>query len=207
MTALNGFGIFTWGSHERVSDRYGSFVLDRTNFGGDATVTPKLDDLSPLLGRRTKVTIRVVDTRKSGHIGDAFLGISPTTPDLGAMFEFIGNLHIGPADWGGHNQIVIAPLDGRRTFWMNPEALYQLHDQTVEVTFEETTDPCPAPFVFGKSEKGIIDNGDGSFQTKNVDPTKEVRLVPDIEYLGDGTFIMRPPSSVAGRRVRYREGG
>jgi hypothetical protein len=38
-----GKGIFTWSPYERRSDRYGSFLLENTNYDTDANYTPILN--------------------------------------------------------------------------------------------------------------------------------------------------------------------
>jgi hypothetical protein len=51
---------------------------------------------------------------------------------------------------------VLAPSDGRETFWMDPRKLYRLHDQTVDVLVEETADEFTVAPDLKASEPGVV---------------------------------------------------
>ena len=89
-----GFGIFMWSGTERQTDRYGGIYLSDSNFDNTATAEARLAPLDHLIGKRVKVWCRVVETRKSGHQGDLFLGIKPTRPRKDAVID-VGVRRIG----------------------------------------------------------------------------------------------------------------
>lgn len=134
-------GIFTWGRGERVSDRYGFFTTDRQNYNNDASAQVSCDSvttLAALNGEQARITVRVLEARTSGHIGDFFRGLSPSTPEVGAEFDLgAGTLRVVFASWSALGcEIGLEPADGRPNDWFDPRILYQLHDQTVEVTIQ-----------------------------------------------------------------------
>ena len=123
-----GQGVFGWDGEERRSNRYGSFNLLHSNC--------KVSIPTKLYGKRVRITCKVLKSRKSKHIGDLFLGIGPTQPEVGEVIELgVGVLHTEPCDWDerGNPTIILKPEDGRRELWIDPRKLYRLHDQTVEV--------------------------------------------------------------------------
>jgi len=204
-----GFGIFGWNGAERRSDRYGAFVLDRSPFSGTESVAAHLDmgALQKLVGKRVRVTCKVLRTRDSGHIGDMFLGIKPTRPNEGDVIDLgVGTLRLEDAGFHSLTAIVLEPCDGRHNFWIDPRTLYKLHDQTVDVFVEPTEDPfTPAPDLEAQAEAEVIDTGDGAFQAKGTPEGVPLTIPADIERLGDGLFIVTPPSGMeAGRRRKLR---
>lgn len=82
-TMIKATGIFSWPGEERRSDRYGMIGLWPHNCDETATVTITLPtrDLIRLSGSTVTITARVLETRDSGHIGDLFRGICPSTPE------------------------------------------------------------------------------------------------------------------------------
>jgi hypothetical protein len=122
---LIGVGALNWNRGERITDRYGSVHL--TDDGGAAIEFDRA-----LEGKRGKLIAVVTKSRKSDHIGDLFRGIFPSQPDIGEKIElgegwvFIEGSEIG-----------LKPEPMRDTDWLNPEALYRCHQQTVELYFEE----------------------------------------------------------------------
>jgi hypothetical protein len=142
---LIGVGVFSWHKNERVSNRYGAFFLGMESYNGDKAVSYTLHDmdkLTPLIGKRVKVVATVVENRKSGHVGDFFLGVGPTMPQIDDTIEIgVGTLDFNesedhePKSW---SQFILEPNDGRSELWMDPRKLYNLHDQTVEIWMEET---------------------------------------------------------------------
>jgi hypothetical protein len=186
----DGYGIFMWTSHERRSNRYGAFYLATQNY--DETVTVKADlhdDLNALVGKRVKVSCRVLANRVSGHVGDLFLNIFPTTPELGEIVELgVATLALEPTD-GGEMQIVMVPNDQREELWIDPRLLYHLHDQTVGLYVRETDEPfSPVPVLDERAPDGAKIVGAGTFQTKRTPLPQDVLVEPVITPLGDGLF-------------------
>jgi hypothetical protein len=80
----------------------------------------------------------VVETRQSGHLGDWFHGIGPTTPEQGEIILLgEGAFFSEKSEDLGCLQVGLRPADKRQEFWLDPKALYRAHDQTVELYFEE----------------------------------------------------------------------
>ena len=205
------FGILSWSGDERRSNRYGSIFVGNSPFMGDDRVEPMCDDawLKEHVGLRVRLTARIVESRVSTHVGDAGLDIRPpevaplhgTEVDLG-----VGFLYTQSCPWEPHRpMIVLAPNDGRDELWIDPRKLYVLHDQTVEVFAELTTDEfTPAPEL--ECKEGAFDNGDGeSFQVKK---RGEGFIPATTERIGEGMFLLHPAESIPGqfgRPVRYEE--
>jgi len=76
----------------------------------------------------------VKETRPSGHVGDFFRGLQPSTPKIGERIE----LGTGTIFYDDHETIGLRPDDGRDRDWLDPRKLYRLHDQTVELYFVAT---------------------------------------------------------------------
>jgi hypothetical protein len=133
-TMVVGRGIFGWPAAERRSDRYGAFLLtgDTYNEEGVYSKVGWLGDIAALAGKRCAVKVTVLESRKSGHIGDMFRGIFPRQPEVGAEFD-LGTGEFFAETCDGYTGYGLKPDDGRRTDWFDPEILYQLHDQTVEI--------------------------------------------------------------------------
>jgi hypothetical protein len=143
-------GVFTWSGSERRSDRYGSFNLLAEPFDGKEVTKPTYDTevAKKLEDKRVRIFVRVLATRKSNHIGDLFLGILPSTPEVGEEVDLgVGILHTEPCEYDHKvTSTSLEPGDGRDTFWFDPRKLYRLHDQTVDIFVEETADEfTPAP--------------------------------------------------------------
>jgi hypothetical protein len=141
---LIGIGIFTWNKKERVSNRYGSFFLSFESYEGEKTKLDldsfgilNLDLIKDLTNKKVKVTCKVVETRKSSHIGDLFLKIFPTTPELNELVEFDGILNSEIDQDMDSLCFILKPEDNRKELWIDPKKLYRLHDQTVEVYMEK----------------------------------------------------------------------
>lgn len=189
-------GIFTWDAVERRSNRYGSFVLTDTNFNKDASasVTYDLAALRSLEHKRVHVVCKVITARKSGHLGDGFLKIVPSQPEVGEEIDLgVGVLHMEPGFTDSEHTLKLHPGDAREVFWMDPRKLYRLHDQTVEVFVEETAaDFSPIPDIQAStaSEEAMV-VADGVIQVKTVEDGA-FYITPKIENMGDGMFIVTP---------------
>jgi len=208
-------GVFTWSGSERRSDRYGSFNLLAEPFEGaevtevtyDRELAKKLED------KRVRILVRVLATRKSKHIGDLFLGIKPSTPEVGEEVDLgVGIFHTEPCEYDSKvlsTFLVPGEPPSRDTFWFNPRKLYRLHDQTVDVFIEETTEEfTPAPNLKQETDEGLIASGDGSFQSKGVELSGRTRIKPRVEPIGDGMFVMTQPGAFKqGERVDFDQEG
>ncbi|OIM94091.1 hypothetical protein BLN97_12520 [Bradyrhizobium elkanii] len=89
-------------------------------------------------GRRGDLVAVVKETRESTHIGDLFRGVSPRTPEVGQIIALgSGTLIIEPAPEGGV-MVGLRPDDGRDSDWLRIRALYDAHEQTVDLHFHPT---------------------------------------------------------------------
>jgi len=134
---MKATGIFAWDGRERRTDRYGAIFLTTTTC--DGTAHSKVDlsavELSRFLGRRVSIKARVLEARKSGHVGDLFRDIFPSTPEIGEVVDLgSGTFFIESAD--NRLSFGVKPDDDRRNDWFDPVKLYRLHDQTVELIIE-----------------------------------------------------------------------
>lgn len=202
-------GVFGWDSGERRSNRYGSIQIRSSPYDGNvvATATFNRKAMDALTGKRVRLACSVVETRASGHIGDAFLKIKPSTPTVGDVIELgVGVLFVADG-YDGLPEIGLMPEDGRRELWIDPRQLYRLHDQTVDLYAEETQDRCsPVPDLSSEATDGAIDNGDGTMQVKTRGmPHGAVQVQANVERLGDGLFCVTPSGAgVAGTRHNIR---
>lgn len=135
-----GVGVLTWNRSERVSDRYGAVYLieDGQNSFSDGP-SPSLvrgEGVKRCAGLKGRLVAHVMQTRDSTHIGDLFRGLSPRTPEVGADIQLgDGEFFAEPLEDGGL-AIGVKPADGRKSDWLDPRALYDAHEQTVELSFE-----------------------------------------------------------------------
>lgn len=199
-------GIFMWFGSERQTDRYGAFYASPENFDNDVKVTVKVyrSNVDKFIGKRVRIIAEVTENRTSGHAGDSFHDLLPNPAKVGSKVEVgIGTLTTEEKE--GHVFLIVSPDDGRKEFWMNPKRFFELHDQTVKIYAEETTDPAPEVFK-GKPVVGdqAIVNGDGTLQTKTKNPptktTRAFSISPEIVPMGDGMFIATAPKMSPGSR-------
>jgi hypothetical protein len=187
-----GHGIVGWSSTERRSNRYGSINLGSEGYSGNGTTTNgmNVDRLLTMRGKRVKVMCKVIEARDSAHIGDHFLNIMPTTPDVGEdIVVGVGVLDLELSFDGVSYDLVLRPNDGREELWIDPRVLYRLHDQTVDLYIKETEEDFSSAPRFDMRPEGVIANGDSTFQVKGVSPG-EVRLAPKVRRLGEGLFSL-----------------
>ncbi len=129
-TIVLGRGIFNWPRTERVSDRYGLVGLYE-----DDKAFRISEDCRKHLGKRGRLVAVILETRQSGHIGDFFRGIFPSTPNVGDKFT-LGEGTLFETVIGGGWFYGLKPDEERESDWLDPHILYRCHDQTVELTFE-----------------------------------------------------------------------
>lgn len=194
-----GTGVFGWDGAERRSDRYGAVHLGADPYGKGAVCTPELDleVVMSLVARKVKMWAIVVETRKSDHLGDLFHKIYPSTPEVGERVELgVGLLGVQSVEWDANPSLILAPADGRTTFWIDPRAFYRLHDQTVELYVEETDEPFhPVPDLKPSGESTVATQEAGSLQSKGRIPKTVGPTFERVGEPGDGMFIMRPPGT------------
>ncbi len=197
-----GFGIFTWNGEERRSQRYGFFALLSSNYNEDVRCSVELDReaLNAFAGQRVRILAVVRATRESGHIGDMALKIKPSQPELGEEIELgVGTLQLEASPLMEGLVIGLQPSDGRHVFWLDPRKLYRLHDQTVDLYIETTSQSEHAAPDIRPTEEGVVStgDGDGSFQVVGRMP---IKVRPTVESLGGGLFKMGVPQG-AGQPV------
>jgi len=140
---LIGTGVLSWDSDERRSDRYGTVMLlaegiDSHSIRDEAGVW--LTANLPKIGTLGRLCVRVIGVRKSTHMGDVFRGILSTTPDL-AQEIYLGTGKIFYGECAGvYPTVGLEPDDGRTSDWLDPEQLYKVHEQSVELYFEPAVD-------------------------------------------------------------------
>lgn len=202
-------GVFMWGADERRSDRYGAFLLCPATFRNEIVAKPTFDRelAKDLKGKRVRIKVKVVKSRESGHAGDLHLGIKPSRPEKGEEIDLgVGTFDSETVSWEPLcPTILLRPGDDRDRFWLDPRKLYRLHDQTVDVFVEETTDEfSPRPEVENvRDPSELISNGDGSLQTKTA-PLHRVRIPPKVTRLGPGLFCLETPSTAPeGKSLEY----
>lgn len=193
-------GILGWDGTERRTNRYGSIHLSGTPFNptdGSAVVKYNLALLKRLHGKRVRLTVEIVESRNSGHVGDAFLKIVPQRPTVGEIVD-LGVGDLGSAKgWDEMPDIFLTPKDPSKDLWMDPRKLYRLHDQTVVVYVEETDEPfSKRPNLKATTDEAAISNGDGTFQVRTKaewpPPKGKVEIAPKIERVGDDMFVVAP---------------
>lgn len=194
-------GCFSWDGYERRSARYGSFVLHSSSYDGSEVATPFHDfnRLTALLDQKVKVVVKVLATRQSGHIGDMSLAIEPSMPEVGQEFVLgVGILQMGSCSWDNSvPEIRLQPADGRQEFWMDPAIFYKLHDQTVDLFIEATTeDFSPVPGL-KKPAPGII-YVDGGIQAVGMDPEEACSISNQLllKNHGGGLYEFQDPPPV-----------
>lgn len=191
MKKLLAKGVLTWDGAERRSDRYGAIHLGSP-----------VD--SELVGQRVRLTAVVTATCKSGHIGDLTLQIFPSIPNLGEIVDLgVGTLRTAPCSWPDPNPVItLEPGDGRETFWFDPRKLYRLHEQTVEIFVEETSEEfSPVPIIEAGEESIVVVEKESNTNTIQVKGPQPTRVLPKIVPLGDGLFLLNRDYAV-GERVQ-----
>jgi hypothetical protein len=132
-----GTGVLGWERSERVTDRYGAVLLmDGPNWDAKGI---KLAVAPEHLGKLGKLVAEVLETRQSGHLGDWFHGVGPSTPTVGERIVLgTGKLFTGWSEDCNATTIGLKPLRPKKDFWLDPKKLYRAHDQTVRLVFEES---------------------------------------------------------------------
>lgn len=127
-----GTGALSWGAADRRSDRYGAVMLMEINPGDPEQDLLRYESL--LAGTRGTLSAKIIEVRKSGHIGDLFHGFQPG----GAIQGEVLNLGVGTLFYetvGKYRVVGVQPDDGRDEFWLDPKLLYRAHECIVKLTF------------------------------------------------------------------------
>lgn len=128
---LIGIGNLNWRRYERVSDRYGSICLYKSQESEETVVLNKYHGYG-------KLTAIIKEIRPSNHIGDMFRGLHPSTPQINDTIELgEGELFYNADEFG--EMVGLKPNNSRTSDWLNPKNLYKCHNQTVELWFEDVT--------------------------------------------------------------------
>jgi hypothetical protein len=122
-----GHGVITWDRMERVSDRYGTVKLLTDGTESQAK-------LRKTLSGRGRLIAEVLDARQSGHIGDLFRGLFPRTQKTGDLIV-LGEGDVFYDEIHGDVCIGLKPTDSRDSDWLNPRALYDVHESLVRLIF------------------------------------------------------------------------
>lgn len=133
MEILLGKGVLSWPACERRSARYGTVMLMQEGTNSfTKEERPVTLETKPEPGQRVKLFVVVTKSRKSTHLGDLFLGISPSTPSIGERID-LGEGSLFYEDFRGYTLVGLRPDDGRKSDWLDPKKLYQAHEQSVEL--------------------------------------------------------------------------
>ncbi len=121
--------MLNWSRYERIGNRYGCFHLAGTPQGEDWVTW----EAAPA-GEHGALIAEILETRRSGHIGDIALGVGPSSPQCGEKVALgTGTLFTEMDD--GVPRIGLKPDDGRDELWLDVPGLYRCHNQTVRLIF------------------------------------------------------------------------
>lgn len=132
-----GNGTLTWTRFERTSDRYGTVFLIQNGLNSMSECsTPSLviESAARLCdGLYGKLMVEIIGARQSTHIGDLFRNVRPRTPKVGDVIILgTGTFFFEKAPDGGWQ---VGLRNPRETDWMDVRALYDAHEQTVNLFF------------------------------------------------------------------------
>lgn len=198
-----GCGIFMWNAAERRTQQYGYFFLCDKPYNESIIVDVEYNSqaMVDLRGDKVKLTAVVLETRASGHAGDLYIDILPTTPSVGEEIVLgVGRFDINYNPFPPPTyEMCLFPSDGRSTYWLDPKVLYRLHDQTVELYAETTEEPDHlVPHIKPVRQAGkAISNGDGTIQIVGLplQEGKTMKIKPNITSLGGGLFSFEMPNT------------
>jgi hypothetical protein len=135
-----GTGVLTWSGCERVSDRYGFVFLmhDGETSLTKGKVYPVPLSSEPKDGEYGVLVARIVETRKSTHVGDLFRRVFPRETESGKRLV-LGHGQLVRRHDSGFTHIGICPRGADKeesvTTWMDVRALYDCHEHLVELIF------------------------------------------------------------------------
>jgi hypothetical protein len=130
-----GTGNLNWHPDERRIDRYGTVHLDQDH--DDPYCFDPVQFSEAPVGEDGELIAVVLQTRRSSHIGDLFRGLQATTPEVGDEITLgSGTLFVEDTPYGPIH-VGLMPDDGRDNDWLDPDALYRCHEQTVRLEFRQ----------------------------------------------------------------------
>ena len=134
-----GRGRLTWTPRERRSDRYGAvFLIPEGHDSFTPGPSQSMVEATPMvLDFYGELIALVRETRESTHIGDIFRGVFPTTPEVGESIVLgEGTLFYEELPLGCGMAVGLKPRDRRQDLWLDINALYRAHEQSVELFFK-----------------------------------------------------------------------
>jgi hypothetical protein len=134
---LLGSRALSWPRTERVYDRYGLVGLyDKNSKDEVISAAPvwHMETISANIEKPGAIVAKVIQTRKSSHVGDLFRNIHPTMPAIDEEI-LLGEGRLIQTVQDEVYLVGLFPDDERKTDWLNPNALYRAHEQTVELYF------------------------------------------------------------------------
>ena len=134
-----GRGVLTWTPYERQSDRYGVvYLIEEGHDSFTREPSPSQVDEAVACafeGFAGELIAVVKAARISTHIGDIHRGVYPRKPEVGQVIVLgKGRLFRAPIVEGGVG-VGLRPDDGRAVDWLSIRALYDAHEQTVDLSF------------------------------------------------------------------------
>jgi hypothetical protein len=132
-----GEGVLTWPRAEQISGRYGLVALMAKGGISQAKQVTYLPLDQTAAGRHGRLHAEVLETHRSPRVGDVAGGSGPSTPKVEETIRLGTGTLVFAHDQseGGYDLVGLAPDDGRRDDWFDPEALYRCREQTVRLTF------------------------------------------------------------------------
>jgi hypothetical protein len=130
---LIGRGILTWIKSERVSDRYGTCWLMTEGDNSLSGSFTRAEMWFPPDGEYGTLIALMLKPIESTHVGDFFRGLSPRTPNTGDIIVLGNGAAFKELQCDGIVAVGIKPDDGRESDWLNPRALYDVHESLVEL--------------------------------------------------------------------------
>jgi hypothetical protein len=122
-----GTGVLDWDREERISDRYGSvMLLDRPQSYHKPLGLCRSNER-----KHGQLLAIVRDVRESPHIGDLFHEVYPSKPNVGDLIVLGEGTLFFSAD-----RVGLLPDDNRSSLWLDINALYCVHNQTVTLFFD-----------------------------------------------------------------------
>lgn len=131
-----GRGVLNWNSHERISDRYGSFHIADPEGKKSSLQYFNVEVINQLVSKNAYGSLyaHVIENRKSSHIGDIFRKFKPTIPEIGEQV-LLGTGFLFSQTSFNVFSIGLRPTIDRTSDWLIPQALYKCHEQTVDIFF------------------------------------------------------------------------
>lgn len=118
-----GNGELGWITEERRFGRYGTVLLEPNILRVTA---------NKLEGKRGKLVAVPVKLQEPVHIGDLFLGIVPTKPELGE-YLVLGEGTFFIFESLGYTNVGVRPDNYNQIPWLDCNALYKAVDQVVDL--------------------------------------------------------------------------